>query len=124
MPRELSTTNKTPRTNDNVQRNLLHDYRQKNVNLPDHLQLIKLCSNVGITETVAKGQCFTTISDAELDKLEGSCRECALPRDNAASKVKGWIRGHTKIGPAFGGGSQLPSRPLRNRDHDQLLVWR
>ena len=24
-----------------------------------------------------------------------------LPRDNAASKVKGWIRGNTKIGPAL-----------------------
>ena len=23
------------------------------------------------------------------------------PRDNAASKVTGWIRGNTKIGPAF-----------------------
>ena len=36
---ELSTTNKTPRTNDNVQGNLLHDYEQKFANLPDHLQL-------------------------------------------------------------------------------------
>ena len=25
---------------------------------------------------------------------------------------------------SFGGGSPSPSRPLRNRDHDQLLIWR
>ena len=49
MPTELSTTNKTPRTNDNVQGNLLHVYKQKIANLPDHLQLIKLCSNVGVS---------------------------------------------------------------------------
>ena len=47
---------------------------RKIANLPGHLQLIKLCSNVGITKTVAKGQHFTTLDDAELDKLEGSCR--------------------------------------------------
>ena len=71
MPTELSTTNKTPRTNEKVQGNLLHDYERKFANLPDHLQLIKLCSNVGITKTVAKGQYFTTLDDAELDKLGG-----------------------------------------------------
>ena len=56
MPTELSTTNKTPRTNETAQGDLLHDYEQKFANLPDHLQLIKLCSNVGITKTVARGQ--------------------------------------------------------------------
>ena len=35
------------------------------------------------------------------------------------SKVKGWIRGNTKIDPAFGGGSQSSPRPLRHRDHDR-----
>ena len=34
-------------------------------------------------------------------KLGGSCREYTLLRDNAASKVKGWIRGNTNIGPAL-----------------------
>ena len=71
MPTELSTTNKTPRTNEKVQGNLLHDYERKFENLPDHLQLIKLCSNVGITKIVAKGQHFTTLDDAEFDKLGG-----------------------------------------------------
>ena len=73
MPTELSTTNKTPRINDKVQGYLLYEYEQKFANLPDHPQLIKLCSNVGITKTVAKGQYFTTLDDGELDKLGGSC---------------------------------------------------
>ena len=70
MPTELSTTNKTPRTNEKVRRNLLHHYERKLANLPDHLQMIKLCSKVVITKTVEKGQYFTTLDDAELDKLE------------------------------------------------------
>ena len=68
MPTELSTTNKTPRTNEKVQGNLLHDYERKFANLPGHLQLIKLCSNVGITKTVAEGTVLHDLDDAELDK--------------------------------------------------------
>ena len=56
---------------------------------------------------------FTTLDDAELDKLGGSCREHTLPRS--------WEHEDRS---SLGGGSQLPSRPLRNRDHDQLFVWR
>ena len=107
-PTELSTTNKTPRTNEKVQGNLLHDYERKFVNLPDHLQLIKLCSIVGITKTVAKGQYFMTLDDAELRQIGreeggrgGSCREYTSLQDNSSSKVKGWIRGNTEIGPAL-----------------------
>ena len=101
IPTELSTTNKSPQTDDNVQGNLLHDCEQQFAILPDHLQLIKVRSNVDITKTVARGQFFTTLDDAELDKLGGSCREYTSLRDNAASKVKGWIRGNTRIGPAW-----------------------
>ena len=50
---------------------------------------------------MARGQFFTTLDDAELDKWGGSCREYTSLRDNAASKVKGWICGNTKIGPAW-----------------------
>ena len=42
-----------------------------------------------------------TSDDAELAKLGGSCREYTLPRDDQLSKVKGWIRGRTKIGPVL-----------------------
>ena len=40
VPTELSTTNKTPRTSDNVQGKLLQNYEQKIENLPYHLTLI------------------------------------------------------------------------------------
>ena len=63
--------------------------------------MIKLCSDAGIAKTRTKGQYFTIFDDAELDKLNDSCRECTLSRDDTLSKVKGWIRGNTKIGPAL-----------------------
>ena len=75
-------------------------------NLPDHLQLIKLCSNVGITKTGEGtifhdlGRCGTS-TNWEGGGRGGSCREYTLPRDNSSSKVKGWIRGNTEIGPAL-----------------------
>ena len=82
------------------------------------------CTDVGVTKTAAKRKYFTTLDDAELDIFGGSCREYTLPRDDTSSKVKGWIRGNTKIGPALEVANQLPSRPLRNRDHVQLLISR
>ena len=50
---------------------------------------------------MAKGPYFTTLDDAELDKLGLLYREYTLLRDNASSKVKGWIRGNTKTGPVL-----------------------
>ena len=95
-PTELSTTNKTSETNEKVQKNLLHDHEQKFANLPYHLRLTRLCSNVGITKIVTTKQHFTTLDNAELEKFGSSCREFSLPRDDKSSKMKGWIRGNTK----------------------------
>ena len=39
------------------------------------------------------------LDDAERDKLGGSCQKYL--ETNSSSKVKGWIRGTTKIGPAL-----------------------
>ena len=50
---------------------------------------------------MVRGQYFTTLDDAELDKLGGSCRENILRGDDKLSKIKGWIRGNTKIGPTL-----------------------
>ena len=80
---------------------MLREYEQKFADLPEHLHLIKLCSNAGLAKTVEKGQYFTTLDDTELDRLKGSCREYTLLRSDQSSQVKGWIRGNTKIGPVL-----------------------
>ena len=67
---------------------------------------------------MAKGQYLTTFDDAEQDKLGGSGREKTLPRDNAASNVKGWIRGNTKIGPA----SEVAVSHHQGRDGIEIMI--
>ena len=52
-------------------------------------------------KTAARAQYFVTPDEAELAKLDGSCREYTSPRDDHLSKVKEWIRGNTKIGPVL-----------------------
>ena len=99
MPTELSTTNQPPSTDGRAQRDMLRDYEQKFANLPVHLKLAKVWSNAGLPNAVEKGQYFTTLDDAELDKLKGSYREYTLPRSDKSSQVNGRIRGDTKIGP-------------------------
>ena len=81
---------------------------------------LNLCSGAGFIKTVAEGQCFVTLDDAELAKLSGSCREYTLHRDDQLSIVEGWIRGNTKIGP--GDSSQLPPRPWRDLDQNQIPI--
>ena len=81
----LSTSNQTPPADERVQGDLL----QKFANFPVHLKLTKLCFNAGLANVVDKGQHFTTLDDAELDKLKGSFREFTLLRSYKSSQVKG-----------------------------------
>ena len=124
MPTELSTTNKTPRTNEKGARTLAARLRTKFANLPDHLQLMTMCSNVGITKTVAKGQYFPTMNDAELDKLVRVMSRVHITSRQLiiqSGRMDPWKHEDRS---SFGGRSQFPSRLLRNRDHDQLFIWR
>ena len=101
MPPEVSTTDQTSPTDARVHGNLLREYEQSFADLSEHAQLTKLCSNASLAKTVEKGQYFTTLDGDQLDRLKGSCREYTLPRSDQSSQVKGWIRGHTKIGPVL-----------------------
>ena len=116
MPPELSTSKTSP-TNEKVQRKLLHCYERKFVNLPDHLQLIQLCCNVGITKTVKKGQYVTTLDDAELEKLgvHFTSRQLIIQSE----RMDLWEHEDRS---SFRGGSQSPSRQLRNRDHETIFI--
>ena len=75
MPPEVSTTDQISPTDARVHGNLLREYEQRFVNILEHLQLTKLCSNAGLAKTVEKGHYLTTLDDTELDRLKGSYRE-------------------------------------------------
>ena len=122
IPTELSTTNKTPRTNETVQGNLLHDYEQKIANLPDHVQLTKLCSTVGVTKTVAR---WTVCHDprrcgtGQIEWLMSRVHITSTQHIIQSERMDPWEHEDRS---SFGGSRQLPSRPLLNRDHDPILV--
>ena len=81
-PEVANVTNSLP-TNDHVRGNELLDHKQMIVNLNEGLQIYKMRSDAGFIQTVATGQYFMTIDDAELERSEGpiACREYALPRN-------------------------------------------
>ena len=114
LPTELTTTNKSVRTNDNVQGNLLQNHEQKFANLPEHLELIKLCFNVGITKTVARGD-----SVGQNGRLMSTVYFTSRQRNIPSEMMDSWEH---EDRPSIGGGNYSSSRPLRNRDHDRVPV--
>ena len=84
-PLEVPTTNQTSQTDAGVQGNLLREYEQKFADLPEHVQLTKLCSNASLAKTAEKVKYLTTLDDEELDRLKGSCREYTLRRSDQSS---------------------------------------
>ena len=85
-----------------VQRQLFVECEQKCAALPEQEKLIKLCSNAGLSTPIEKGHLFATFDDGVLvDDMKVTCREYTLPRSYESSRITGWIRGNTKIGPVL-----------------------
>ena len=77
-----------PRTNAELQGNLLRDYEHKFEQLPEDQKLSKLCSDAGL-KIVEKGQFFITLDEeGGPDEMKNLCRECTLPRSEEASRVE------------------------------------
>ena len=79
----------------------MHEYEQKFAELPEQQKLTKLCSNAGFSKNMGKGQFFITLDEDGPDDMKTSCREYTLTRNEETSRVRGWIRGNTKIGPVL-----------------------
>ena len=54
-----------------------------------------------LEKNIGKGQFFITFDEDGPDDMKTSCREYTLPRNEEASRARGWIRGNTKIGPVL-----------------------
>ena len=74
-PTDKSTTTNSLLINEQARWDLLREHKRIIANLPDDLRLIRLCSDAGFMKTVARGQYFVTLDEAELAKLNRSCRE-------------------------------------------------
>ena len=82
---------------------LLQRYRARIGKLSQQDKLSKFCMDAGFLNVVEIGQYFMTKDTAEFSQFTDAvaCREYILPRNEDSSEPKGWIRGHTKIGPAL-----------------------
>ena len=71
MPTESSTTNKTLRSNDNVQGHLLHNYEQKIENLPGRPRTQRHTTVFHIGGTGCFGQSFSIVRQGSQFSCEG-----------------------------------------------------
>ena len=101
IPTEFLTANLISLTDVDVQGNLLREYEQKFTELPEQRKLTKLCTNAGSLNNMGKGQFFITLEEEGPDDVQTSCREYTLLRSEESSRVRGWIRGSTNIGPVL-----------------------
>ena len=101
IPTEFPTGKPISQTNAEVPGNLFGEYEQKFAEHLEQLKLTELCSNAGFSKNIEKGKFFITLDDVALDEMKGSCREYTLPRSEESSRVRGWIRGNTRIGPVL-----------------------
>ena len=77
---------------------LMQRYFQQVNSLSPENRLNKFCNEAGFMSVVEVGQYFVTRSASEFVHAV-ACREYTLPRDDPASKPKGWIKANTRIGP-------------------------
>ena len=77
---------------------LLQNYFQQVNSLSPENRLDKFCKEAGFMSVVEVGQYFVTRNVSEFVQAV-ACHEYTLPRDDPASKPKGWIKGNTRIGP-------------------------
>ena len=66
---------------------------------------IKNCSNCAPTlvyrRLLKKGQFVITFEEEGPDQMKNVCPEYTLPLSEETSRVRGWIRANTKIGPVL-----------------------
>ena len=87
-------------TNAKQRRYLRQEYEGKFEQLSEDQTLSKLCSDAGL-ELVERGQYFYSTEAEEGKKMQHSCREYTMPRNEKCTRVRGWIRKDARIGPVL-----------------------
>ena len=81
-------------------RNLVQEYDRKFDQLSEDQTLSKLCSDAGL-KLVERGQYFYTLETEEGQQMQHLCREYTMLRNEKGTRVRGWIRKNTRIGPVM-----------------------
>ena len=95
---EVLLHNKNP-MNDQI---IWQQYIQQVESLSPENKVSKFCKEARFMCVVEVGQYFLTKDTGSLGQFRSvTCREYTLPRDDPASKAKGWIQGNMRIGPVL-----------------------
>ena len=68
--------------------------------LSEDQMLSKLCSDVGL-KPVEREQYFYSLEIEERQQMQHLCRDYTLLRNENWTRVRGWIRSNTRIGPVL-----------------------
>ena len=98
IPTVLSRAEKS--TNEQLWGNLRQEHEQNLEQLSEDQKLSKLCSDAGL-KLFEREQYFYTLETQEGQQMQHLCREHTLPRNEKGTRVRGWIRSNTRIGPVF-----------------------
>ena len=74
--------------------------------------------SAGFIHVVEIGQYFMT-KDTEEQFFARACREYTLPRNDESSQPKGWIQGHTRIGPVL----EITTTYLYSKHGIEIRIW-
>ena len=82
---------------------ILQRYQERNETFSQQDRVSTFCTDAGFMTTVEVGQYFMREDTTEFSQITDAvaCCEYTLPRDEDASKPKGWIRVNTRIGPVL-----------------------
>ena len=96
IPTSLSVAENS--TNAQHWRNLVQEYERKF----DNCQKTRNYpySGAGL-KLVEQGQYFYTFETEEGHQMQNLCREYTMPRNEKMTRVRGWIRKNTRIGPVL-----------------------
>ena len=99
---------------------LLQQYGERIEKLSQQDKLSKFCMDAGFLSVVENGQYFMTKDTGDLTQFHAvACREYTLPREDGASQPKGWIQGHTKIGPVL----EVATSCLHGKHGVEIRIW-
>ena len=97
---------------------LLQQYEERVEKLSQKDKLSKFCMDAGIISVVEVGQYFMTKDNGEQFYAK-ACHEYTLPRSDGSSLPKGWIQGHTKIGPVL----EVTTSCLYGKHGVEIRIW-
>ena len=87
-------------TNAQQRGNPAQEYGRKFEHWSEDQELSKRCSDAGL-KLVEQGQYIYTLETEEGQQMQHLCREYTLPRNEEETRVRGWIRSKTRIGPVL-----------------------